>query len=82
MSSSRRSSPSRPTDTAGRCPTCGGARVVRVREDVVLRVRGRRHKIPDVLHERCQACGERIFGIEVAGRFDAAVLRGRSKRVA
>jgi hypothetical protein len=55
---------------------------VRVTEDVVLRVHGRRHRISDVLHERCQTCGERFFGIEVAGRFDAAVLKGRSKRVA
>jgi YgiT-type zinc finger domain-containing protein len=51
-------------------------------DDVVLRVHGRRYRIPDVPHERCQACGERIFGIEAAGRFDAAVLKGRSKRVA
>ena len=51
-------------------------------EDVVLRVHGHRHRIPDVPHECCKACGERIFGIEVAGRFDAAVLKGRSKRVA
>ena len=55
---------------------------MRVTEDVVLRVRGRRHRVSDVPHERCQACGERIFGIEVAGRFDTAVLKGRSKRVA
>lgn len=82
MSSYRQSSPSRPARKAGRCPTCGAARVVPVTEDVVLRVHGRRHKVSDVPHERCQACGERIFGIEVAGRFDTAVLKGRSKRVA
>ncbi|TMB59002.1 MAG: YgiT-type zinc finger protein [Deltaproteobacteria bacterium] len=82
MSSSRRSSRSRRAGKAGTCPRCGAARVVPVMEDVVLRVHGHRHRIPDVPHERCQGCGERIFGIEVAGRFDAAVLKGRSKRVA
>ena len=55
---------------------------MRVTEDIILRVRRGRYRIPDVPHERCQACGERIFGIEVAGRFDTAVLKGRSKRVA
>jgi YgiT-type zinc finger domain-containing protein len=82
MSSSRRSSRSRRVGRAGRCPRCGAARVARITEDVVLRVHGHRYRIADVPHERCQGCGERIFGIEVAGRFDAAVLRGRSRRVA
>ena len=82
MSSSRRSSRSRQVGKAGRCPRCGASRVVRVTEDVVLHLRGRRHRIPDVPHERCQRCGERIFGIEAAARFDAAVLKGRSKRIA
>ncbi|MGH7554630.1 MAG: YgiT-type zinc finger protein [Longimicrobiales bacterium] len=81
MSSSRRSSRSRRVK-GGKCPTCGATRVVPVTEDVVLRIHGHRHRIADVPHERCQRCGERIFGIDVAGRFDAAVLKGRSTRVA
>jgi YgiT-type zinc finger domain-containing protein len=82
MSSSQRSWPSRPARKAAKCPTCGAARVVRMTNDVVLRVHGRRYRIPDVPHERCQGCRERVFGIEVAARFDAAVLKRRSKRVA
>ena len=48
-----------------------GRRVVPVTEDIVLRVRGRRYKVAGVAHERCQACGERIFGVEAGRRFDA-----------
>jgi hypothetical protein len=46
-------------------------------EDVVLRVGRRRHVVERVPHERCEACGERIFGLEVSQRFDAEILRRR-----
>ena len=52
--------------------------MVAVEEDVVLRVAGKAHRFERVPHERCQACGERIFGVEVSHRFDAVIAaRGR-----
>ena len=82
MSSSRRSSPSRAPRRGGACPVCGAGPVLPVTGDVVLRIRGRRYKIADVPHERCEVCRNRIFGIEASGRFDAVVLGRRSRRVA
>jgi len=70
MSSSRPSSRPRKGD----CPTCGSGPVVPVTEDVILRIAGRRHRVEAVLHERCAACGERIFDLEASRRFDAAIL--------
>lgn len=78
MSSSRRRSRNRASERTGRCPTCGSNRVVQVVEEVALRVGRRTHRFERVPHERCQACGERVFGIEASRRFDAVVLkRGR-----
>lgn len=82
MSSSRQSLHSKPVRRAGTCPTCGAKRVVRVTEDVVLRVRGRRYRLESVPHERCAACGERILGADVARQFDALVLGRKSGRAA
>lgn len=79
MSSSRPSSRHRGEASAGSCPTCGSRRVRLVQEAVVLVVRGVRHRFPDVEHERCLACGERIFGFEASKRFDALFTRRRSR---
>ena len=78
MSLSRQSSRNR--SRLGPCPTCGSNRVVEVIETVVLTVRGERHRITDVEHERCCACGERIFGIDASKRFDAALMKRRRPR--
>jgi YgiT-type zinc finger domain-containing protein len=79
MSSSRRSSRSK---SAGPCPSCGARRVVAVTEAVTLRVGGRSHTFEAVAHERCAECGERIFGLEVSRRFDAAILSRRRRATA
>ena len=81
MSSSRRSSRDDAAAGRGRCPTCGSRRVSRVTEDVTLTIRGRR-RFAHVEHERCAACGERIFGIEASLRFDAALRKGRGSHAA
>jgi hypothetical protein len=49
---------------------------------VVLRIRGVRHRFVDVPHERCEDCGERIFGLETSRLFDATVLHRRRTRAA
>jgi hypothetical protein len=50
-------------------------------EDVTLQVGRKRRKFAAVPHERCRACGERIFGLDVSKTFDAqlrASLRNRA----
>jgi hypothetical protein len=47
-------------------------------EDVTLELRGVQHRLADVAHERCAACGERIFGLEASKRFDTLLRRRRS----
>ena len=76
MYSSRRSSRSEAT---GSCPTCGSTRVIAVIEDVILPVGGRKRRFAQVPHEKCLACGERIFGLEASKLFDAA-LPSRRRR--
>jgi YgiT-type zinc finger domain-containing protein len=76
MSSSQQSSQSK--KAALPCPTCGSRRVEAVVEDVVIRIAGVRHKVAGVAHERCAACGERIFNLEASKKLDA--ILGRSKR--
>jgi len=77
MSSSRRSLPADGSTSRGACPTCGSRRVVATVEDVVIRARRRSHRFASVPHERCLACGERIFSIDVSRQFDAAILKRR-----
>jgi hypothetical protein len=57
-------------------------RVHAVTEDVALRVHGVSHRFPEVPHEKCDACGERIFGLEASKRFDALIPRRRRSRAA
>lgn len=82
MSSSRPSSRSSRTAASGPCPTCGSSRVRTVTEEVTLRIRGVSHRFPAVPHEKCDACGERLFGLEASKRFDALIPRGRRFRAA
>ena len=51
-------------------------------EDVVLRVKGRNYRFDDVKHEICEACGERIFGLETSRMFDEKILSRRKSRAA
>jgi len=47
----------------------------------MLRIGARRQVVEAVPHERCEACGEQIFGLE-ASRFDRLLGRRRAGRVA
>jgi YgiT-type zinc finger domain-containing protein len=50
---------------------------VAVEADVVLRVKGRSYRFERVKHEVCQACGERVFGLQVSRMFDEKILARR-----
>ncbi len=79
MSSSLRKSPNR-RPSHGACPTCGSARVVAVVEQVALRIRGQSIRFDKIPHEKCESCGERLFGVEASKRFDLALsLRKRNR---
>ena len=82
MFSSQRSSPSSRSRRASTCPRCGARSLVHVTEDVILRIRGHRYQFKDVPHERCGACGERLFGVDASRQFDARILGRRRHRVA
>ena len=79
MSSSRRSSQSRKSRRAERCPICGKQRLVKTVGDVVIRAGRRKHRFENVPHEECGACGERIFNLEASRQFDAVFLKGRRR---
>jgi YgiT-type zinc finger domain-containing protein len=53
--------------------------MVPVTENVTFHVGGRTHRFEAVAHERCAACGERIFGLEASRRFDEAILPRRRR---
>jgi hypothetical protein len=50
-----------------------------VREDVALRLGGSRYHFAQIEHERCDHCGERIFGVAASRLFDAAIHRRRPR---
>lgn len=56
--------------------------MVPVVEDVALRLGRRVHRFPQVAHERCLDCGERVFGIEASQMFDRVLLRRKRRRAA
>lgn len=56
--------------------------MLRVREDVELRIGGKPRRFEKVEHERCAACGERIFGLEASRQLDVALPRRRGPRAA
>ena len=74
MSSSRRNLPND-------CPCCASKQLIEVEEAVELRVGRRRIQLPSIRHEKCLACGERLFGIEANELIDKLALKKR-KRVA
>ncbi len=82
MSSSRQSLRTDSRIASGACPTCGKRRVVSVTEDVTLSAGRRTHCFEDVLHERCLACGERIFDLDTSSKFDAVLAKKRRRRAA
>ena len=78
MSSSRRNMRSR--RSVGPCPSCGSRRMVAVTEEVTLHLAGQAHPFPAVAHEKCQACGERVFSLAVSQMFDRDLIPRRGRK--
>jgi hypothetical protein len=49
---------------------------------VQFAIGARRRRVEHVAHERCLACGERIFGLEASKRLDAEILHRRRSHAA
>ena len=58
------------------CPLCGSERMVRLTSDVTLTIRSVTQTFVAVSHQRCDACGERVFDLAQSRRFDAVFLAG------
>jgi YgiT-type zinc finger domain-containing protein len=43
------------------CPTCGSAKIRRVRKTVTRTHAGRPYVVPDLAFWECSACGERVY---------------------
>jgi len=51
--------------------------VIAVQEDIVLHLGGRQQRVVGVDHERCDHCGERIFGVDASRKLDALIMSRR-----
>lgn len=47
-----------------RCPTCGSAKIRRLRKTVTRTHAGRTYVVPDLAFWDCPACGERVYDRE------------------
>ena len=43
------------------CPTCGSARIRRVRKGITDTYKGQKYTVPSVSFHECPDCGERLF---------------------
>jgi len=57
-----------------KCPSCGGAKLVRDTRDIQYVYKGESTTIPAVRGEFCRACGERVLGAAESKRVSAAML--------
>lgn len=53
--------PNASSPTITRCPTCGSAKIHRVRKTVTRTHAGRTYVVPDLTFWECPACGERVY---------------------
>ncbi|MGE0519105.1 MAG: YgiT-type zinc finger protein [Candidatus Binatia bacterium] len=63
--------PSTPTARITRCPTCGSAKIRRVRKTVTRTHGGRTYVVPDLAFWECPACGERVYDREALRQIEA-----------
>jgi len=64
--------------TSIRCPTCGAAKMRRVRRSVETRSGKRCVVVPDIDVDECPKCGERLFDLEALDKIRES--RTRSSR--
>lgn len=57
-----------------KCPSCGGAKLVRDTRDVPYVYKGETIRIPAVCGDFCPACGEGVMGVAESSRVSAAML--------
>ena len=57
-----------------KCPSCGGAKLVRDTRDIQYVYKGETTTISDVRGEFCPACGESVLAAEESKRVSAAML--------
>ena len=53
------------------CPTCGSARIRRVRRTITRTFKGKTYKVPGVEFHECLKCGEEIFSPEAVRKIQA-----------
>lgn len=80
MSSSRRNSRNS-SNLLGVCPVCGAEKVRLVTEAFSIGTGRTRRRIENISHEKCESCGERIFGLEASKALDLIIL-GKKRRFA
>lgn len=54
--------------------------MVATRDDVVFSIAKRAHRFEAVPHEKCEACGERVFSLETSQMFDRTLGRRRGHK--
>ena len=59
------------------CPTCGSAKIQKVRRTVTRGPIGRRYTVPQLTFHECPACGEQVYGPEAMEKIE--VFRGVSR---
>ncbi len=53
------------------CPTCGSARIRRVRRTVRRTCLGKRYAVPNLTFHECPDCGEQVYSPEAMARIEA-----------
>ena len=53
------------------CPTCGSAKIRRVRKTVTRTHAGQTYTVPDLAFSECPACGERVYDRAALRRIEA-----------
>jgi len=57
--------------TINRCPTCGSARIKKVRRNWAGESRGKAYEVEGLEFYECPVCGERVFGREAMRKMEA-----------
>lgn len=57
-----------------KCPSCGGAKLVRGTRDILYTYKGETTTIPAVRGEFCPACGQSVLAAAESARVSAAML--------